>query len=63
MKTFKRVCLQDYVVTAKNGDQAEVKRAHEYITSDERNGEVTVFGRFWAPFPLSIFAGARVFTL
>lgn len=63
METYKRICIEDFVLEAKNGDRLELKRGKEYITSPERdNGEVTVFSRYWAPVPSRIFAGAVRYT-
>jgi hypothetical protein len=64
MKTFSRVCIKDYTVTALNGDTEEVKRGREYLTSDvQEGGRVVVFqGKFWASFPVELFAGEVKFT-
>ena len=62
MRTYQRICIEDYAICAQNGDRAEVKRGQEYITSPERGGEVTVFGAFWVKFPSRLFAGERLFT-
>lgn len=62
MQTFKRICLQDWEITAQNGDSFKVKRGEEYITSSEKNGEVVVFGKFWVPVPVCNFAGEEEFT-
>lgn len=62
MKTFKRVCIHDYVIKA-DGDTHEVKRGVEYLTSDERSdGTIVVFGGYWTPFPKELFAGPLLFT-
>ena len=63
MTTFKRICIQDWEVTAKNGDHFEVERGKEYITSGEHgDGTVTVFGTFFVPVPRVYFAGEKRFT-
>jgi len=64
MRTFQRICIEDYTITARNGDSMSVKRGEEYITTadPDDHGEVTVFGPFWAKFPVRLFAGERVFT-
>lgn len=65
MRTFKRICIEDYVLEAENGDRLELKRGEEYITSPEHFDEpdmVTVFASYWARVPMTIFAGARIFT-
>lgn len=59
MKTFHRICLQDYHVT--DGKVSFVlKRGAEYITSVEReDGTVTVFTQFWiSGIPVSLFGGS-----
>lgn len=63
MTTYHRVCIEDHVVLAQNGDRAEVTRGKEYLTSKvQADGQVIVFGQFWAPFPLSVFAAPKLFT-
>jgi hypothetical protein len=63
MRTYQRICIQDYDVLAENGDHFEVKRGKEYLTSDVRDdGSVIVFTRYWHPAPVSIFAGELPFT-
>lgn len=63
MRTFSRVCIEDDALEAQNGDRAEIKRGREYITSPVRaDGTVIVFTNFWVPFPVTRFAGERVFT-
>jgi len=62
MQTFKRICIREFQLAAKNGDCLKLKRGKEYITSPEVNGEVTVFSRFWVKIPVDIFAGSVEFT-
>lgn len=63
MRTFKRICIEDSVLEVENGDRMEIKRGEEYITSPVKaDGTVIVFGARWAPFPVTLFAGERVFT-
>lgn len=62
MKTFHRVCIEDYMVVAKNGDRFELKRGKEYLTSEEENGLVVVFSAYWVRLPVTLFAGERIFT-
>lgn len=63
MKTFNRICIKDWEITAQNGDHFEVKRANEYLTSDVLDdGTVMVFSNFWVPVPVEHFAGERMFT-
>jgi hypothetical protein len=62
MRTYKRICIEDYSLSAQNGDSITLKRGAEYITSDVEDGLVTVFTNFWVPVPVSVFAGAKIFT-
>jgi hypothetical protein len=62
MKTFQRICIQDFVMTAENGDCLNLKRGKEYITSEEENGFVTVFMNYWVKVPINIFARGVVFS-
>ena len=62
MITFNRICVQDWEVTAENGDHFKVERGKEYITSAVEEGRVIVFGSFWVPVPVSVFAGEMRFT-
>ena len=63
MRTFKRICIQDYTLRAENGDTLELERGHEYITSSEHNdGTVTVFTNFWVRVSPQLFAGASIYT-
>jgi hypothetical protein len=62
-QTFKRVCLEDYTVRdATSGTEFTLHRAHEYITSPEKNGNVTVYSQYWVTVPLTLFAGEKEFT-
>jgi len=62
MKTFSRICIKDYEVTAENGDHFEIKRGKEYLTSEEKDGTVCVFTKFWVYVPVDLFAGELQFT-
>ena len=63
MQTFKRLCVEDYAVEAKNGDHFELKRGKEYLTSRaQADGEVAVYSTFWVVVPLSLFGDAVEFT-
>ena len=62
METYNRICIEDYVVKAENGDILELYRGKEYLTSIERDGKVTVFSSYWVKVPAEIFAGAQRFT-
>lgn len=62
MKTYKRICIEDYSLVAENGDAMHLKRGKEYTTSEEKDGVVVVFTNYWAPAPIRVFAGEKVFT-
>jgi hypothetical protein len=63
VRTFKRICIEDYTVQANNGDSLTLSRGKEYITSDHHeDGTVTVFANYWVRVRPSLFAGARIFT-
>ncbi len=59
MKTFRRVCIEDYTITDQEGTSFTLKRAKEYTTGAEQDGKVRVFSRFWVVVPVAIFAGER----
>lgn len=63
METWNRVCIEDYSLTAENGDTLILKRGKEYTTSRVHDDgvTVTVFTNFWVPVPLRLFAGERRF--
>ena len=55
MKTFERVCIKDF--------KPYIKRGKIYLTSDEKDGTVTVFTSYWIfDVPVSVFAGGFLFT-
>ena len=63
MTTFKRICIRDHQATDAKGQVASVTRGNEYLTSPvEPDGYCTVFGRYWWPCPVSVFAGEEKFT-
>lgn len=72
MKTFKRICLKDYEVTAENGDTFKVERGREYITSavnessslgpEPVKDHVIVYSDYWVPVPIAVFGGEVEFT-
>jgi hypothetical protein len=63
MTTFKRIAINDWEVTAENGNHFKVVRGQEYITGPKNeDGHVIVFSSFWVPVPVSVFAGERRFT-
>lgn len=62
MTTFKRICIKDYTVSYSIGQELTLTRGKEYLTSNERDGEVCVFSTFWVYVPVGLFAGAERFT-
>jgi len=62
MKTYKRICIQSDHIEAEDGDRQDIIRGREYITSEEKDGMVTVFSTFWERFPVDRFAGEILFT-
>ena len=62
METYNRICITDFELKAQNGDTLRLTRGKEYLTSSEKNGEVTVFTNFWVPVSVDLFAGERRFT-
>lgn len=62
-KTFERIVIKDYSITAENGDHFEIKRGEKVITSipNEQN-KVLVFKSFWVRVPVDYFAGEIQFT-
>ncbi len=62
MKTWNRICIKDYEITAKNGDYCKINRGKEYTTSDVADGEVVVFTNYWIRVPIDHFAGEGRFT-
>jgi len=63
MKTFNRVCIEDFTVVDADKNIAQVKRGQEYLTSEPYDdGTVIVFTNYWFKVPLIHFAGERKFT-
>ena len=62
MKTFKRVCIEDYTIIDQEGTSFTVKRAKEYITGPEKDSALVVFSQYWVMVPARIFAGEVSFT-
>jgi len=59
VKTFKRICIEDWTTSDAVGNSFTVVRGKEYTTTSEReDGTVTVFSSDWVVAPVSIFAGA-----
>jgi hypothetical protein len=56
MEVYKRICLKDWHIEAKNGDRQNLTRGEKYTTSASRSdGTVTVFSSFWVQAPIDIF--------
>ncbi|MBT3298466.1 hypothetical protein HN385_06070 [archaeon] len=72
MKTFNRICIEDFEVKDESGQIFKVERDKEYLTSaindapalgpEAVKDHVIVFSKFWVPIPISVFAGEKVFT-
>lgn len=62
MKSYKRICIKDYLLEDSVGNKLELKRGHEYLTSDEDEGKVIVLTKFWVKVPTTLFAGEQKFT-
>ena len=62
MITYNRICIKDHTIADSEGTEFTVKRGHEYLTSSDKNGEVTVFADYWFKAPVDIFAGEIQFT-
>jgi len=63
MRTWNRICIKDFQISALNGDTLRLKRGKDYLTSDINDkDEVMVFSTFWVWVPVYIFAGEELFT-
>lgn len=63
MTTWNRICIKEYTIKAENGDELQLKRGREYLTSPATgSGNVWVFSTFWVQAPVDIFAGEQKFT-
>lgn len=62
MKTWKRICIEDYTVRDDVGTVFALTRGQEYLTSADRDGTVTVFSSYWVNVPSTLFAGSKQFT-
>lgn len=62
MKTFNRICIKSHTISDKTGNSMTVERGKEYLTSEEMDGAVLVFGSYWVWFPSHLFSGELVFT-
>lgn len=62
MKTFKRACLENHTETDAVGRILNLKAGEVYLTSEEKDGQVTVFTTIWAVVPVSLFGTAVQFT-
>jgi hypothetical protein len=64
MTTYHRICIQDFELTAQNGDRLVLKRGQEYLTSEVRKEDNTlvVITNYWVRVPANLFAGEILFT-
>lgn len=62
MITYKRICIEDFEIIDQENTRFKLNRGKEYITSEEINGKVHVFSRYWIWTPSNIFAGEIKFT-
>lgn len=61
MRTYHRICIKDHTVSD-DKNTFSIKRGKEYLTSEEKDGEVTVFSEFWVKLPVDLFAAPVLFT-
>jgi len=58
VKVYEAICLEDYVIEAKNGDRLELERAKEYTISQVNSDDTcVVFAQYWVRVPASLFGG------
>lgn len=62
METYYRICIEDYFIADRDGNQFELKWGNKYLTSAEEDSSVTVFSKFWVKVPSKLFAGEKRFT-
>ena len=62
MKTYKRICIKDYSIKDREGNELVLERGREYITSDTVGDTCVVFTHFWVTVPVDLFAGEQIFT-
>ena len=62
MRTYNRICIKDWEITATNNDHFKLTRGKEYLTSEEKDGKVVVFSSYWVRVPIEHFAGEMLFT-
>jgi len=62
METFNRICIKDYHIKDSIGQQFDLKRGKEYLTSRDEDGLVMVFSNYWVKVPVELFAGEIKFT-
>jgi hypothetical protein len=59
---YERKCVQNYFLEDESGARAEIRKGKTYTVSEESNGKVVVFSRFWFPAPANCFAPTRAAT-
>lgn len=62
MTTYKRICITTHTIKDSTGAEMTLERGREYLTSEEKDGEVCVFSTYWVYVPAVLFAGAQLFT-
>lgn len=62
MKTLNRICIKSCTILDQDGTRFTLNHGEEYLTSEEKDGEVTVFSQYWVNVPIGIFAGEEEFT-
>jgi hypothetical protein len=56
MTIYKRICLKDLQVTDYKGNTYKIKRGNEYMTSEEENEKIFIYGQCWTYAPGKNFA-------
>ena len=66
MKTYQRICIQDFMALDSKGNAFHIERGKKYTTSELEmsvsfgptpiKGHVTVFGTMWVLVPIECFA-------
>jgi len=74
MKTYRRICVKDYVIEDVEGTVFAIKRGQEYLTSapgeapaivcpeEAKSSHVVVFSKFWVAVPIEYFGGEIQYT-
>jgi len=62
MQTFERICTKNVDIKDDAGNCLELKKGKKYIVSAEKDGEVTVFSKYWVDVPAKLFSKGKEFT-